>query len=591
MSLPLVATAQQPPDEAHLTEAFEQGMELLRAFRNDEANVIFSNILDELSESKALQTPFALKVRLRQAEVLEKDHQDELAIERLLEVIEKGRLIAAWETLTHAYLSLARLHEKLERDEACLRYLRLAQSIVDTHQLEQVYPRLCIRLASYHRIFHSMDSAAYYTSEVLRTAAALGQYEHEATGHMLMGLMHRKTDFKKATEHFTKAYTFWRKVGDYSGAEFMMSNLAKLHLANDYPSLAMNYVDSALVLTKLAYSAGMDEPHRLYRNDKMRSDAFAALGQADSALFYANRSYAAELNDLKASNYERIVAVEEHYLDEQKEQKIEEQARLIESEQNRKNRLLALVIITIIFTTVLCYYYLRLRKVNQLNQQQALAINKVNQELSISLKHQMDLQGEVHHRVKNNLQTIISLLELQSEDIEDEKALKSLEAMSNRIYSIAAIHEMLHQKEGTRLVNLLDYTQSLCQHFSNLAVRQNQPAFQIDIDNRYFNLETLMPIGVILNELLTNSLKYANHLGKQLQIDISLQKQADGYQFTYRDNGPGFPQGQLEEREGGLGTYLLKSMSRQLNGQLISKNDGGAVYEIFFKEKNAAVLA
>jgi len=193
----------------------------------------------------------------------------------------------------------------------------------------------------------------------------------------------------------------------------------------------------------------------------------------------------------------------------------------------------------------------------------------------------------VHHRVKNNLQVIISLLELQREDIVDEEARKSLETMSNRIYSMAAIHEMLHQNRGTEMINLLDYTKSLCHHFRSFTEENKSPIFQLEIADNFFNLETLMPLGIILNELLTNSLKYANDLESKLKIKIKLETVQDGFMMKYRDNGPGFPNGTLMERDGGLGTYLLRSMSRQLDGHLICNNDEGAVCSIFFKEKNS----
>ncbi|MEM9888661.1 MAG: sensor histidine kinase [Bacteroidota bacterium] len=267
-------------------------------------------------------------------------------------------------------------------------------------------------------------------------------------------------------------------------------------------------------------------------------------------------------------------------------QEIARRAHLLKVEKNRKESLLLFNVFLILFASCLLYHYRRLRIANKKTNQQAAALHQVNQELSDSLEHQVALQREVHHRIKNNLQTLIGLVELQSEEIEDKVALESLDAMSNRIHSMAAIHEMLYQKEGVRLINLLDYTRNLCQHFSNFSAQNNQPIFQLDIGNRHFNLETLMPVGMMLNELLTNSLKYANNFGQRLKIAISLEVDTEGYRITYRDNGPGFPQGQLEERTGGLGTYLLNSMSRQLNGRLISRNDNGAVYEIFFKEKN-----
>lgn len=168
---------------------------------------------------------------------------------------------------------------------------------------------------------------------------------------------------------------------------------------------------------------------------------------------------------------------------------------------------------------------------------------------------------------------MISLIELQKEDIEDRQARASLEAMSGRIYSMAAIHEILHREEGTQRVDLAEYVGNLCNHFGNLAGGLYRPRFDLAIDAPSFNLETLMPLGTLLNELLTNSLEYATVAGRELHITIRLNAVDNGYRLYYRDNGPGFPTGKLRERPGGLGTYLLRSMVRQLRGRLKASND------------------
>jgi len=95
-----------------------------------------------------------------------------------------------------------------------------------------------------------------------------------------------------------------------------------------------------------------------------------------------------------------------------------------------------------------------------------------------------------------------------------------------------------------------------------------------------------MPLGIIITELITNSLKYAPIKEKKLQIDIKLQEENNQFQLTYKDNGPGFTDGELKDREGGLGSYLLKNMARQLMGKVSTKNDKGAVSNISFNKKN-----
>ena len=199
------------------------------------------------------------------------------------------------------------------------------------------------------------------------------------------------------------------------------------------------------------------------------------------------------------------------------------------------------------------------------------------------------LQGEIHHRVKNNLQVIISLLELQKEDIKDENTRNGLDAMSSRIYAIAAVHDVLYQGQEGQLVDFLNYTKKLCSHLQQAMAREDS-TFKLKIPEQLFNLDTLIPLGIMLNELITNSFKYGRQKGGPALIDIQLKPEQNGFYLYYKDNGPGFPGGQLQGREGGLGAYLIRSMARQLKGQVESQNEGGASYIIFFQEKNAANL-
>ena len=241
------------------------------------------------------------------------------------------------------------------------------------------------------------------------------------------------------------------------------------------------------------------------------------------------------------------------------------------------------LLLILALVAVLVYLYLQLQLASQSSKQQSLAI-QANEELSNALEQQIMLQGEIHHRVKNNLQVIMSLLDLQKDDIQDEKALESLNAMSNRIYSISAIHEMMYQELGKEKISLSNYLQRLCYHFHSFSEGNNPPVFNIEVPDFYFNQETLVPIGIIVNELLTNSFKYAQQAGQGLVINVQLEACGEDYFLHYQDNGPGFSQGKLGERLGSLGSYLLKSMVRQLRGHLNTFNKNGAVYQILFKE-------
>lgn len=565
---------------------FEKAMKYLGSFKNDSANIIFSQILTELRDAGELDTDFGLKVQLRQAEVLEKDHRDEIAIKKLIQIVEISKQKKGWEVYARAQLSLARLYEKIDRSTQCLEHLELARKIISQHKLENVYPRFALRYSSYHRIYNNQDSSLFYANEVVKTASKLNQDDEEATGYLLIGLLLRDSLYHESIGYFQQAGIIYKRLEDFSGYSATLSNQSRLHLQNNQNQLALTYNDSSLLAANKAVEFGHNPPWIYYTKYQDRAKIFRSLEQYDSAWHYLDLGYKMELEELENFNTDKVIAIDARYQDEKKMQKIEEQAMMISYEKARQKWMIIVVSLVILIASILTYYYWKLRKANKKTLQQALELTNVNEDLSMSLEQQILLQGEVHHRVKNNLQIIIGLLELQQDEIIDETARKSFQTMSNRIYSMAAIHEILYQNKGVEMVNLLDYTKSLCKHFRTFVEESNSPIFQLEIDDEFFNLQTLMPLGIILNELLTNSLKYANTLENELKIKIKLESVQDGFVIKYRDNGPGFPNGNLAEREGGLGTYLLRSMSRQLDGHLISRNDNGAVCSIFFKEKN-----
>ena len=577
--------AKSPIVLIELEEEYSKAEVLMRSFKNDEALLILNVLEKELTDNGEINSPLGIKVQLRQAEALEKDHQDEIAIQKLLHVLELSKLKSQWKVLSNTHLSLARLHEKMDRHQNCLTHLNLAKKYIEEHSLQDVYPRFAVRFSSYHRIFANRDSALFYAHEVLRTAPNFNLYDEVGTGHLLLGMLLRDSAYHLSAEHFKTAGKIWLKTGDYSGYSFTHNNLSHLHLHYNRPHLALLYNDSTLLAAVKSFEMGNEKQTILPSTYRHRAAIFKELGQLDSALLYLDKGYQLELAAVIQSKNNEVVEIDARYQNEKKMEKIAEQDALIQHERERKIISWGIIALVSIFTGILALYYFRLQSANRKMIKQTSIINQTNDDLSVALKQQIMLQGEVHHRVKNNLQVIVSLLELQKEEIADPQARKSLESMSNRIYSMAAIHEILHQRDSKEFISLSDYAQTLCQHFSNFSETGNAPNFQLDFDNQKFNLQTLMPLGIILNELLTNSFKYAKNLGQQLNIAIKLKKMDEGFCILYRDNGPGFPKGVLVEREGGLGTYLLNSMSRQLQGHLISNNDGGAVSRIFFKEK------
>lgn len=564
------------PNQPDFQKEFERAFDYFKIFKHDSTINILTR-LEEKLEGKEHYTPLGLRIRLWRAISFEKIQDNEQAIKELLEVMVDSKKYKQWDTYAYANLSLACLNEKLERSDRCLANLKEAEETIKTHGLDSIYPRFAARISSYHRFFGDSAKAEHYAREILRTSPNFHHPWEEVDGHLLLGHLLAETDLETAIKHHQTAKELFLNMKNYTGYSWMFSNLTKHYFLRKKDTVkALIYNDSTIYASKLSLEFGHENDYTLKQALIQRGDIYKAIGEIDSAIHYFKKATDVEVFKEKRAE---VIELEAQF-------KEEKQAMQIAEQERERYWLLGFIVIVGISLTILSYYFFQLKKANKKTKEQAIEIARTNEELAVSLEQQIILQGEIHHRVKNNLQVLIRLLELQRKDIEDPIALQSLEAMANRIYSMSAVHEILYLKQGTKAVNLLEYTQNLCNHFSVFIEEKNRPLFNIDIENKYFNLETLMPLGIILNELLTNSLKYAADLGQQLKIDIQLLSQADGYCIYFKDNGPGFPSGALEAREGGLGSYLLRSMSRQLSGHMESMNDEGAVYKVFFKEKN-----
>ena len=205
--------------------------------------------------------------------------------------------------------------------------------------------------------------------------------------------------------------------------------------------------------------------------------------------------------------------------------------------------------------------------------------------LKASVREKEILIQEIHHRVKNNMQIISSLLNLQSRYVEDEEAVDVLKESQNRVKSMAMIHEKLYQSEDLTQINFADYIQSLV---SNLLYSYNikrgniKPVLEVDDVN--LNIETAVPCGLIISELVSNSLKYAFPDGMKGEIFVSLKLVEEMYELIISDNGIGLPDNLDLKHIESLGLLLVTSLTEQIDGEIAIKSIMGTEFKIRFKE-------
>ncbi len=210
----------------------------------------------------------------------------------------------------------------------------------------------------------------------------------------------------------------------------------------------------------------------------------------------------------------------------------------------------------------------------------------VEERLKGSLQEKEILFKEIHHRVKNNLQIITSLLQLQSFHLEDKSAAGVLEDLENRVLAIATVHEKLYQSENLMRIDLKEYIQDLTEHlFYSYGPATGGIGLTIDIHNITCGIDTAVPLGLIVSELISNSLKHAFPDGRTGAIAISLNLGfGEEFELNVSDDGVGMAQDLQEMGSETLGLSLVKSLADQLHAEVRFDRTQGTHYIFRFKE-------
>ncbi|MBI4831766.1 MAG: PAS domain-containing protein [Candidatus Lindowbacteria bacterium] len=207
-----------------------------------------------------------------------------------------------------------------------------------------------------------------------------------------------------------------------------------------------------------------------------------------------------------------------------------------------------------------------------------------------SLAEKEALLKEVHHRVKNNLQIIASMLNLQLPYVKDEKAIALFKESQNRVFSMALIHEKLYQSESLTKINLPDYIQKIMANiFLSYGISQRVIKPKINIEDVSLDINMVIPCALIINELVSNSLKYAfpNSSARaeiKGEVCVGLRRDVDNkFILTVSDNGVGLPDGFEIQNSESLGLQLVRVLAKQLNGSIQLGAKGGTEFMITFE--------
>lgn len=297
-----------------------------------------------------------------------------------------------------------------------------------------------------------------------------------------------------------------------------------------------------------------------------------SLGRAEEALDM-HEAYVVIRDSIKnEKNTKLITQMEMNYAHQQEEAAIQR----IADEKARKNRLIISSLSGIIFSLFLISYLIYRSLVHKRRSQKVL--EEKNNIISTALSEKDILLREIHHRVKNNLQVISSLLSLQTRYTDDPHIALAIKSGKDRVKAMTLIHQNLYQRENLTGIQVDDYFEKLIKSlFQSYNISPDRISLQTDIDALNLDVETAVPMGLIANELITNSLKYAFPGERVGSIKVSLKEKGNKIILSVLDNGVGFSD-KLGSKKEGFGLELVDAFKQKLNADVsIESNDGTSV--------------
>lgn len=536
--------------------------------------LIFNSKLDLAQESvislfKKLQVgkknkEMLLETRFRQAVIL--DRKEESSVETLqilLEIKDKAEKENLHSLMYRIELMIALAYEKSDQLDLTKIYLDNAQKLYKDHQLEKNYSTYCIRKSSYLRFTDKLDSSYFYAKQANEFAKKHRNETDLKDSYILLGnFASKEKNYPEALKYNFLLLDYSKKNNDYSLA-VNYDNISNIYLKMHDYSKALSYSDSVFIYYK--YQSLLYKPLL----SETRYKIFEALHNTDSAYYYFKRFHYDLALAEKEQDLLKIRELEEKYQNNKKEAAIKI--------KNQQMILIISFLCVIILGSVILYFKNRkIRKQNKIIGRQLTEITK-------TLDQKQVILSELQHRVKNNLQHVISILEIQKESVNFNNIDELIRGNQNRIHSMALLHKKLNVSDNVNDVDLKRYVTELSELVKeSYENHKKKISLKIQCDLENISIEKALPIGLIITELVSNSMKHAFKKQNIGMITIEIAATKTGTHLYYSDNGIGFDFNKTSKK--GLGQEIIKGLIDQLDGITNSKNNNGFELTISFKK-------
>lgn len=368
-------------------------------------------------------------------------------------------------------------------------------------------------------------------------------------------------NYDTAIEHLQKALFIHKKYQNRQGEEHAYRNMAQAYRGKKDFKQAVSYAQKSLEIAQQ-----LKDVHRLFNSYQVLYSVQEDAGLYKEALTSLKRHKQFEDSTLRLEKTKAITEIETKYETEKKEIQIK---LLNEKNRDQYRQLLGAgvgVIVLLVFLGALAWQFQRIRE----NRGQ---IQKQSEELKLMMK-------ELHHRVKNNLAIVSSLLKIQSNKLADEKAVEAVRQGQQRVEAMALIHRRLYQSDKITNVNIKEYISDLAAGLMN-AYDYSPNAFdlQLTVDKEEMDVDLAISLGLIINEILTNAFKYAYTETKNPFLKIDL-KNGQELQLDIQDNGIGIDLERWKTAKDSFGKKLVAGLTKQIGGTFTVENHNGTHFTL-----------
>ncbi len=526
--------------------------------------------------------------------VYERRGEIPLALRAYLQALELYKQLGDKENAARVTDYIGIVYSRQENVTQALRYHRQAvalyQELADPRSLALSYSNLGVTLVE----AGLYDEALQYLRRTLAFAEEADDRYMKTVALNNVGLaLNRSGQPAGAKEYLLQALPLSEALGLAPVSGAIYDELGRVYLALGELDLALSFAQRSLAL---AMEVG--DTHHTPIIQQLLSQVHAARGEYEQAYAYQQLTIAARDSLFSAEKAEVISQIRTRHEIEGMEREIEslqQQSRIQRLQtQQRHNALLGGLGVLVLVAGFSFNRYRLKQKANRLLTAQNEEICRQREELranldekSLMLEEKELLVREIHHRVKNNLQVLSSMLRLQAQALDNPAALAPMQDMQARVLSMSFLHRELYGEDDSTHIEMQRYVETLSRHLLHAFNADGRVCCRVHAHGAQFNADTAVPLGLILNELLSNALKHAFPDGRQgsVRVDLERADAEDWYELTVSDDGAGWSGRAVPEQTATVGLTLVRMMTRQLRGTVQHANGVGLSHTIRFQAK------